>query len=155
MHFFPTGPFTTVYALCVLAVVLWALFHDDKTVRRIVGVVFLSWLLARTATYYDSLLIQSGGTFALALASLTARTRMGDLVAILLACKLPIYGAHAIGWLAVEAMWAGSEAVSYIILAVSLGGLSNGGLGVFRPLDFLSGRSRVFDRLAHLYGAWR
>lgn len=143
--FFPTGPDTTVYGLILLSAVVFCLWHGRREIRHVAGAMFLSWIVARSATYFDAVIIQVVGTFAAALIALWARDRAGDLVAILFAFKLPFYLAHGASfWVFknIENMWLASEIVGYFQIAImSLGGLTNG--TIFRTFDRIAVLCRI------------
>ncbi len=147
--FFPTGPMTTIYGLILLISVIACLWHRAGRSGNVAGAIGISWIVALSATKFDVLSIQVIGTALCALIALAAQNRTGDIVALLFALKLPIYGSHAVGFVRdVEDMWLASEIVAYIqIIIMILGGIADGGYRRLRALDSLAVPTRGLGHL--------
>ena len=150
--FFPSGPATSVYGLILICSVVLCLWHGRREMASVAGAMFVSWIIARTATWLDVLVIQVIGTGLCAWIALSARNQAGLLVSLLFGLKLPFYALHVLNvgpFSSIESMWLASEMIAYIqIVIMSLGGLSNG--RYIRIFDRLSMPSRTSSHLLDL-----
>ncbi len=142
---FPSGDLTTLYGLillCAAILVLWTYRRSDA--RHIAGLLFLSWLLARTATWFDFMPLQGAGTLILAAAFVLIGTHLALLMACLFGFKLITYALESWGLMAREDMWLSSEIIAYIAIGLMLIGGYDG------RIRFLDWFGRTYSGGGHL-----
>lgn len=159
---FPTGPWTSLYAVVVLHTMIGVAWLSSDVVLRCLAVTMLvSWLdVARLATWLDTIALFGIATAVLCVVawfiSGVARSDVGQRVAaavsLMFLLKLVFaYTPYVLGWLNENQMWAFSEVFAYLqILAITGGSLTGGkrfwtrswsfglGLPTFKGLPSLS-----------------
>ena len=65
---------------------------------HVAGALFISWMVALTATHLNLLYVQVCGTAVCAMIAICQRSLVGNLVAILFVPKLIVYAMHSEGF---------------------------------------------------------
>lgn len=127
---FPSGELTSLYALIILVGTIPVMRWGNRDVANVAGLLFLSWVLARTSTWLEVSVLQILGSAAIMVALAFINTRIASFVLGLHCLKLLSYGLHSINVLNEDQMWSASEVFGYMQMIVLIGGSINGnGLG--------------------------
>ena len=129
MTFFPTGFYTTLFALILLFSVVSVLAFGSRSVKYVALALFLSWITARAATYYGYINIQLIGTFICIIIALMCKRTIGGVIAATFGLQLIGYGIYMAGFFELETMWFVDEMIAYAQIAILLVG---GGYGGYR-----------------------
>lgn len=130
MTFFPTGPYTTIFALVLLISVITVLAFGDKSVKYAALALFLSWITARTATWSGYINVQLIGTFICLSVALMYAGTVGKLIAATFALQFIGYGVFIAGFFELETMWFVDEMVAYVQILILVAGGFHGGFRI-------------------------
>lgn len=126
MPFLPDSPFTIAYALILGAAVLSCLALGPRSIRMIALFMVLNWLGTRSVTAWGgdltaifAALVDGGSAVALLV---FVRTTLSKAIAALFALMLICYGAHDLGYLGREQMWAFADLFAYLQILLMVGG---------------------------------